>query len=155
MKKIPTKMFTKVFPTLKVFLTLKVFSTLVIFLVLQGCGLAIKETKQEIDKLTITETYRLGVKYYSDGFINEAEYLYKEAINKYEKSENLSDEDKKSYLWCLYEIAFINYTKNNIEISESYLEKLFKDAGTFGNRLPQVILGQKLISKIKLKRAKT
>ncbi|MFN4244596.1 MAG: hypothetical protein ACK4F9_00405 [Brevinematia bacterium] len=127
----------------------KLFLIVVGFVLMQGCGLAIKETRQELDSLSISDTYRLGIKYYSEGFVNEAEFIYKEALYKYYKLENPTDEDRRSYLWCLYEIAFINYIKNNFGASQEYLDKLFQEAGSFGDRLPQVVLGKKLALKMK------
>lgn len=117
-----------------------------------GCGPNIKETKEEIEKMGVIQTFRLAIKYYSEGFITESEILFNEVLRKYSLLENPTKEEKNAYLWSLYEISFIEYSRENYDNSIKYLEKLFSEAGEFGNRLPQVILGKKLLSKIRDKK---
>lgn len=121
---------------------------LLVLLLLQSCGLAIRENREEIEKMDIFSTYRLALKYYSEGLVDEAEFLYREAINKYSISKVSDDETKKVYFWAIYEVAFINYTKGNYSVCKEYLEKLFSEAGS-NTKLAQVVLGKKLYSKIK------
>ncbi len=126
--------------------------TLGVLIILFGCGPNIKETKEEIEKMDILQTYRLAIKYYSEGFINESEILFNEVLKKYSTLENPTKEEKNAYLWALYEISFIEYSRENYDNSIRYLEKLFSETGEFGNRLPQVILAKKIQSKIKEKK---
>lgn len=118
-------------------------------IILSGCGPNIKETREEIEKMDVLQTYRLAIKYYSEGLINESEILFNEVLKKYSTLENPTKEERNAYLWSLYEISFIEYSKENYDNSIRYLEKLFSETSEFENRLPQVILGKRLQSKIK------
>lgn len=121
-------------------------------LLVSSCGLAIRETPEEIGKADIQETYRLAVKYYSEGLINEAKFLYQKVIEKYSQLQSPGDKDRKTYLWAIYEIGFIEYSQERYDSAISYFETLFKEAGTFGDRLPQVVLGKRIYLKIKAKK---
>lgn len=128
---------------------LLILGLIVILISIYGCGLAIKETKEEIEKMDIKSTYRLAIKYYSEGAVSESEILHKEVLTKFSNTQNPTEEDKKTYLWSLYEIAFIYYSQGNYEKAQSYLEVLFKESQPSGDKLPQVILGKKIYSNIK------
>ncbi|MEN2997746.1 MAG: hypothetical protein ABDH28_01735 [Brevinematia bacterium] len=121
---------------------------LIFILTLCGCGPAIREKKEEIEKMDIPTIYRLAIKYYSEGLVDESEILYKEIINKYSQLKTPSEEEKRTYFWALYEVGFINYTKGIYKTSKEYLEKLFSEVGN-NHTLPQVVLGKKIYSKVK------
>ncbi|MCX8028582.1 MAG: hypothetical protein N2712_01115 [Brevinematales bacterium] len=116
---------------------------------MSGCGIAVRESKEQIDKMDIDDVYRLAIKYYSEGYVREAEFLYEEVIRKYSDIKEPSDALTRVYLWSIYELGFINYLNNNYDKSKYYLELLFEKSGSFGDRIPQVVLGRRLYSKMK------
>lgn len=115
--------------------------------VFSGCGLALKEKPEEIKNMEIDKLYNLAIDYYSNGLLNEAEFLYKKVIEKYENLQEKSEKDKYIYLWSLYEVGFINYLKDNYKEAKNYFNKVIHESES--QTTPQTILAKKILLKIK------
>lgn len=114
-----------------------------------GCGLRLKEKPEELDKMTIPELYNLGVKYYSDGMISEAKFVYTKIVDKYKTLPNPTDEDRDKYYWALYEIGFINYKNEDYKEALAFIDRVISGTSDgLTDKSPQVILAKKVRLKI-------
>ncbi|MGC8766955.1 MAG: tetratricopeptide repeat protein [Brevinematia bacterium] len=124
-----------------------ILTFLISFLLLSSCGLALKEKPEEIEKMPIDKVYILAIDYYSNGLIDEAEFLYRKVIQKYESSSEKDESNKHIYLWSLYEVGFISYLKNDYQKAEEYFDKVILQSDS--QSMPQVLLAKRVLLNIK------